>query len=121
MSHPAFEIENWEKIKSTQIENWVKLQAVDANIRPGVLFEAFGIEAPAFYFFLKEKFGSPNQNYKNVSRFFSPRHFSTGMEWAYLFRSDNHYLVISGDNNINIFVFSLFESPSEIDFILFCE
>jgi hypothetical protein len=121
MSHPAFEIENWEKIESTQIENWVKLQAVDANKRPGVLFEALDIEAPAFYFFLKEKFGTPNQNYKKVSRFFPPRHFSTGMEWAYLFRSDAHYLVISGDNNINIFVFSLFESPSEIDFLLFCE
>ena len=123
MSHPALEIDNWVKVNPTNVEKWVKVQANDKQNNPGVRFDALDIDASKFYFYLKDRFGSPNQNYMNVSRFFQKRDFTTGMEWSYLLetKEKDNYIIISGDNKINVFVFSLNDSPSGFDFHIFSE
>lgn len=114
MSHIALEIENWK------IVNIDKEFAFSYNNDP-VGYTGLRIDSVKFYFFLKEKFKqSPNIQYSQVSHFFVNRRVTTGNDWCYLFQSDTNFILISGDDLINITVFSIYEPPEELDFNIFC-
>ena len=112
MSHSALEFENWEIIK---IE---KDFSFSYNKR--VLYSELKISAVKFYFFLKQRFGQPNVHYSQVSQFFLEKHVTTGNEWCYLFQSSTNFILVGGDDLINIAVLSINEPPEKLDFDIFC-
>lgn len=111
MSHIAFEIENWVLPNTGH-------PSFDIKFNEKVLRMGLDIDAVKFYYFLRKKFGVPNINFESVKHFFPPRQILY-KAWCYLIRSANNYIVIYGDDKVNISVLSLTEPPNEVDFLLF--
>ncbi len=107
MSHTALNIESWIKINSSF--------TFDYRSR----YDGLNIDASKFYFYLKDKFGIPSILYSSVAKFFPERKFTTGNEWVYLFKENSNYIIITGDDKINIAVFSLSEAPNNLDYEIF--
>ena len=107
MGHTALDFENWTKATST----------FSYNHHSG--YDGLNISATKLYFFLKEKYGSPSVSYSSIANFFPERTSITGNEWCYLFQEDTNFVIITGDDKINIAVFSLSEPPSNLDFEIF--
>lgn len=112
MSHPILDIENWRKIKLNENLN------ISYNER--VQYTGLKIDVPKFYFYLKERFGSPNVDYNSISQFFQEKGVNIGKVWCFVFQVDSNFVLISGDNLINISVLSINEPPEKIDFDIFC-
>ncbi|MGI6306211.1 MAG: hypothetical protein ACOXZQ_10120 [Bacteroidales bacterium] len=114
MSHPSLEIENWKII------NFNNEFVFSYNNTP-VGYVGLKIDSVKFYFFLKEKFKQPpNIQYSQVSSFLPKKKVTTGNDWCYLFQSGTNYTLVSGDDSINITVFSINEPPEKLDFDIFC-
>lgn len=111
MSHSALEIENWKKIEVRK-----KLE-ISYNHRA----EYIGLDIPAskFYFFLKKKFGMTNVSYESIAQFFPIKMLSLENEWCYVFQANLNFVLVCGDDKINMTVLSIKESPSKLDFDLF--
>jgi len=112
MSHPILDIENWRKIKLNENLN------ITYNER--VQYTGLKIDVPKFYFYLKERFGSPDVNYNSISQFFQEKDINIGKVWCFVFQVDSNFVLISGDNRINISVLSTNVPPEKIDFDIFC-
>ncbi len=114
MSHTALEIENWK------IVNIDKEFVFSYNNAP-VGYNGLRIDSVKFYFFLKEKFKRPpNVHYSQVSHFLPKKQVISGDDWCYLMQSDANFILVSGDDLINITVFSIDEPPEKLDFDIFC-
>lgn len=111
MSNSALEIESWNKIEFNGKTN------ITFNHR--VEFIGLDIPAAKFYFFLKTKFGMPNVSYKSIAQFFPRRMLSLENEWCYVFQANLNFVLVCGDDKINITVLSINEPPSKLDFDLF--
>jgi hypothetical protein len=112
MSHLSLEIENWKLIDLTVNT------ALSYNER--VSYYALNIDARNFYYFLKERFGSPNVEYETVKHFFQERDVILSHYWCFGFKSETNYIFVSGDNLINITILSINEPPQKLDFDIFC-
>lgn len=112
MSHSALEIESWNKVVFNLNTD------ISKNKQRGLYI---GMEVPAskFYFYLRKKFGLPNVPYESFAHYFPLRTISNEKEWCYLFQSDSNFVVVCGDDKINITVLSINEPPSKLDFDLF--
>lgn len=109
MIHTALEIETWTKI------------SCDFTFNERSCYYGLEIDASKFYFYLKKQYGIPSVLYSSVSKFFPDRTFLSGKEWCYLFRTGSNFILVSGDDKINIAVFSIFEPPTSLDFEIFVQ
>ena len=112
MSNSALDIENWMKVNING--------KIDLRYNHRVQFVGLEIDAIKFYFFLKEKHGLADVAYSSVSQFFPDRMISAGNEWCFLFQESSNFILVCGDDKINITILSLEEPPSKLDFDLFC-
>lgn len=107
MSHSALEIDNWENIGSSFSYNHYSS------------YDGLNIDAAKLYYYLKEKFGKSTVSYSLFSKYFPERKFVLPNVWCYLFRYNSYYVVITGDDKINIAVFSSTDVPSNLDYEIF--
>jgi hypothetical protein len=114
MSHPSLIFENWNKINF----NNNKKANLTFNKYP-VQYIGLDIPSAKLYFYLKENHGMPNVIYSSIKKFFPDRLLSTGNEWCYVFQESTNYILICGDDKINITVLSISEPPEKLDFDLF--
>lgn len=112
MSHNTLEIENWEAITF--------VGELNLSYNKQVTNEGLKIDSIKFYFYLRERFGKPNIKYESVAHFFEQKYVSLGNIWCYCFQSDTNFILVSGDDHINISVLSTYEPPEKLDFDIFC-
>lgn len=80
------------------------------------------IPVAKFYFFLKQKFDPINVNYTSIAHFFPERNVTDNdiNKWCFIFNESKNYIILSGDDKVNIAVLSIEDAPIKLDFDLFC-
>lgn len=111
MGHEALEIENWKLLRFEK--------ELDFSYNNRVAFTGLPIDSIRLYFYLKENFGRPNINLSQATQLFLEKRVTIGDDWCFLFQSGNNFILVSGDDLINITVLSIEQPPEKLDFDIF--